>query len=108
MLAEELGNKIKEARLTAKLTQKQLADTVGVSTQTVSNWESSRNKPDLHVIQKIADATSKKLNWFIQEETLTNQTEAEELILSFNTLNDKGRELLLNYARDLMLLDKYH
>ena len=108
MLAEELGSKIKEARLSAKLTQKQLADALGVSAQSVSNWESSRNKPDFKVIQRIADTTNKKLNWFIQEESLINQTETEELILSYSLLNDKGKELLLNYTRDLMSLDKYH
>ena len=35
----DIGTKIKEARLAAKLTQEQVADELGVSRQTISNWE---------------------------------------------------------------------
>ena len=35
----EIGTKIKRARNEAKLTQEQAAEALGVSRQTVSNWE---------------------------------------------------------------------
>ena len=35
----DLGSKIKAARLEKKLTQEQVAELLGVSRQTISNWE---------------------------------------------------------------------
>lgn len=35
----DIGTKIKEARLGAALTQEQTAEALGVSRQTISNWE---------------------------------------------------------------------
>ena len=35
----DIGMKIKNARIAAQLTQEQVADVLGVSRQTMSNWE---------------------------------------------------------------------
>lgn len=35
----DIGSKIKNARIKAKLTQEQAAEALGVSRQTISNWE---------------------------------------------------------------------
>ena len=41
----ELGQKLKEKRAAAKLSQEDLAKAVGVSRQTVSSWENNRSYP---------------------------------------------------------------
>lgn len=38
----EIGTKIKNARVDAQLTQEQVAETLGVSRQTISNWENGK------------------------------------------------------------------
>lgn len=35
----DIGTKIKNARIVAQLTQEQVAEALGVSRQTMSNWE---------------------------------------------------------------------
>jgi len=35
----DIGSKIKNARIDAQLTQEQVAEALGVSRQTMSNWE---------------------------------------------------------------------
>ena len=35
----EIGKKLKEARINSGLTQEQVAEVLGVSRQTISNWE---------------------------------------------------------------------
>ena len=35
----DIGSKIKQARINADLTQEQAAEALGVSRQTISNWE---------------------------------------------------------------------
>jgi DNA-binding XRE family transcriptional regulator len=37
-----IGTKIKNARIHADLTQEQVAESLGVSRQTISNWEKRR------------------------------------------------------------------
>ena len=36
---DDIGSKIKAARLKKKMTQEQVAELLGVSRQTISNWE---------------------------------------------------------------------
>ena len=50
---EELGNKILKIRKDNNLTQKELADKLGVTYQSVSKWERGINIPDLVIIRQI-------------------------------------------------------
>lgn len=55
MLREELfGNRIKELRERAGLTQAQLADRMIVSRSTVANWETGFRLPDLSMLARLA------------------------------------------------------
>ena len=49
-----LGNKIIKLRKRDKLSQEMLADKIGVSRQTISNWELNVTKPDTEYIKKIS------------------------------------------------------
>ena len=49
-----IGSLLKEARLKAKLTQEEVAESLGVSRQSISNWENNKTYPDvLNVIALI-------------------------------------------------------
>ena len=63
-----LGQKIKKLRSDKKLTQKELADQLHVSFQTVSKWESDLNEPDLSTIRQIAKLFDCSLEYLINEE----------------------------------------
>ncbi len=43
----EIGDRLKQARNEQKLTQENLAEQLGVSRQTISNWENNRSYPDI-------------------------------------------------------------
>lgn len=45
-----IGNKIKQLRLKAALTQEQLATSLGISAQSVSKWETSVTMPDISLL----------------------------------------------------------
>lgn len=49
-----LGQKIKKLRREKNVTQKELADFMHVSFQTVSKWESDLNEPDIATIKQLA------------------------------------------------------
>lgn len=55
---ERTGRTIAEAREKAGMTQKQLAEQIGVSPQAVSKWEHGANLPDVDNLLRIAECTN--------------------------------------------------
>ena len=53
-MEHDIGSKIKSARLEKKLTQEQVAELLGVSRQTISNWENEKSySSPLHKLQSL-------------------------------------------------------
>ena len=50
------GQRIKEARKKAGITQKELGNRLGISFQSVAQWENDLRNPKLETLQRIADA----------------------------------------------------
>ncbi len=48
-----IGKNIKSIRIKKKLTQKQLAEKVGVSVKTISHWENGYSAPNISGITKL-------------------------------------------------------
>ena len=51
----DVGSKIKQARLDARLTQEYAAQELGVSRQTISNWENGRTYPDIVSVIRMSE-----------------------------------------------------
>jgi transcriptional regulator with XRE-family HTH domain len=58
---------LRAARRGAGLTQKQLAEALGVEPITVSRWERGATTPDLEVLRLVAGATGKPLSFFVDD-----------------------------------------
>lgn len=54
MNQEKIGQFIKKIRQDNKLTQKQLADKLGVTYQAVSKWENGKNVPDISILKEMS------------------------------------------------------
>lgn len=73
-MEKSLCEKIKEARTSykktdgRKLTQSELAEQLGVSTQTISLYETGGREVSIEQLKKIARATGKSVSWFFGEE----------------------------------------
>ena len=50
-----LGQKLRKLRNDKGITQKDLADQLHVTFQTISKWESDKNEPDLATLKEIAN-----------------------------------------------------
>lgn len=61
-----LADRIKTARKAASLSQGALADLVGVSPRTVSNYENGHTPPATEVLSAIATATRKSVAWLLE------------------------------------------
>src|SRR6266566_3944194 len=65
---QELGERIKLAREDAKLSQRDLADAIGLrDAQSISNYERGITEVPPKRLRRIADTTKKPLEFFVQE-----------------------------------------
>ena len=63
----DIGSKIRNARIAAQLTQEQVAETLGVSRQTMSNWENGKTYPDIVSVIKMSDLYVISLDQLLKE-----------------------------------------
>ncbi len=64
----DIGQKLKEKRTAANLSQEDLAKAIGVSRQTVSSWENNRSYPDIGSIMKLSDLYGASLDELLKED----------------------------------------
>ena len=109
-----IGINLRKHRKKAKLTQRQLADAVGVKNNTVSDWESERTSPDTDAIKLICETLHVSADVLLktkratQDYALNGLTDDEAKLLQYyNNLNEEGRDLLSNYAQDLVTTGRY-
>ncbi len=87
----EIGSKLKKARNEKGLTQEQTADALGVSRQTISNWENNKSYPDIISVIKMSEIYSISLDHLLKEDNSMNgkQTYMEYLEETTNTVKSK-------------------
>jgi len=86
----EIGSKLKKARNEKGITQEQAAELLGVSRQTISNWENNKSFPDIVSVIKLRDSYSVSLDHLLKEEKSMKQTYQEFLEESTNTVKAKN------------------
>ena len=65
----DIGKKLKEKRLEENYTQKELAEILHVSRQTISSWEVGRTYPDLDVLIAISELYNTPLDDLLKEDS---------------------------------------
>ena len=84
----KIGKFILESRKKKKLTQAELADKLGVSEKSISNWENGRNMPDLSLFKPLCETLDISINELMSGEKVSDeeyQEKFEENII--NTIN---------------------
>ena len=67
-MEHDIGSKIKAARIEKKLTQEQVAELLGVSRQTISNWENEKSYPDIISVIKMSECYDVSLDYLLKGE----------------------------------------
>jgi transcriptional regulator with XRE-family HTH domain len=63
-----IGQKLKHTRLAVGLTQESVAEKIGVSRQTISNWENDRSYPDIVSVIELSNLYSISLDELLKED----------------------------------------
>ena len=96
------GNTIKQLRENRNLTQSALADRIGVSSKTVSKWETARGLPDITLLQPLAQALGISVMELMNGEPIVNRNVSANLLrsrfyvcpLCGNVLHSTGNALI--------------
>ena len=78
MNQEKIGKFILKNRK-KKLTQAELAEKLGVTDRTISNWENGKNMPDLSLFKPLCDILGITINELMSGEKISNKEYNEKL-----------------------------
>ncbi|WP_455450207.1 helix-turn-helix domain-containing protein [Streptococcus salivarius] len=84
--------KLKARRKELKMTQKDIADQLGISYQAYSAWERGVKEPSKEKVQRLEQLLKVPKGYFTEI----------EIVRLYNTLSNKGKNQVVEYARDLV------
>jgi len=88
--------KLKTRRKELKLTQKDIADQLGISYQAYSAWERGVKEPSKEKVNRLEQLLKVPKGYFTEI----------EIVRLYNTLSNKGKNQVVEYARDLVQKEK--
>ena len=95
---EEISKNLLYYRKKAGLTQKQLADKIGVKNTAVSNWESGNNSIDIDTLCLVCEVFGITLNDIYggySEKSAVLSADEMNLIATYREISDQGKQYLL-------------
>ena len=88
--------KLKARRKELKMTQKDIADQLGISYQAYSAWERGVKEPSKEKVSRLEQLLKVPKGYFTEI----------EIVRLYNTLSNKGKNQVVEYARDLVQKEK--
>lgn len=106
--------KLQELRTAAGLTQKELAEKIGVKNYTVANWEQNRTEPSIKDLIDLANYFECSIDYLLGRENDFGQIlifkdgkkEQAELFSLYEGLSKERKETILLLLRDLNILSQ--
>ena len=116
-MTSSFSKRLKKLREVNQMTQGQLGDLINTTRQSISNYEMGKREPDYVTLEALADIFNVDMNYLLGKTDKTTYIPStshrqlskneENLINSFNMLNNEGKEKVLNYTQDLVDSGKY-
>lgn len=105
----DIGNRLKAARQKANFTQGEAAEALGVSRQTVSNWENNKTYPELSAVVNMSDLYELSLDELLKENTeyiryINNSTQKKSFKLKLSII----LEIIIFFAIWIFILVNYY
>ena len=75
----KIGKFIAELRKTKNMTQQQLGEKIGVSSKTISKWETGKGMPDLSSLKPLSDCLEISINELLSGEKIEEEKYADKL-----------------------------
>ena len=89
--------KLKARRKELKLTQKDIANQLGISYQAYSAWERGIKQPSKEKVEQLEQILDVPIGYFTEV----------EIVRLYNILSDEGKNQALSYVKDLVQKEQY-
>lgn len=99
-----LGERIKECRQNARLSQEKVAELVGVSRQAVTKWEANQTAPNTENLFKLAEIFGTTVDMLISSDEPSKQSPAEQIYFLYKMEEEKkAAEQAVKRKRNLIM-----
>ena len=107
-----IAKNVKKLLKERDITQKKLADEIGISPNNITEWMSLRSAPSFGVIQDLADYFGVMKSDIDSTFKTTNNVEGitrdeQTLLRNYNRMNEAGKSALLERSDEMTQLRKY-
>ena len=96
------GKRLRQSRIAKNMTQRQLADLIGVKHNSISDWENDKNKPDPDTIELLCGVLDISPNYLLNATEEAFSPFEKEIIKKYRKLDDHGKQLV-----DLIISTEY-
>lgn len=92
-----IGKKIRDLRTLHHISQENLAENIGVSRQTVTNYENMSSQPDLETLRKLALLFNVSSDYLlgIENENIPSEEFMQKLVYYGRKLNITNRDIII-------------
>ncbi len=101
----DLSEKLKNARLSRKISQKTLAEALGVSRATLSAWESGTAVPSVLYLRKYQEIFGFARGYF--DDAQPRKASSENISFDTSRFNREGVAALQNFYNSLLSEEEY-
>lgn len=84
---QEVGGRVKEARVRKHLSQAQLAEMLGLSSRYISNLETGKQNMSITALAKISDVLEVSADWILRNNTRNLQILLERSLADFQVIS---------------------
>ncbi len=95
-----LNDRLREARIRAGLSQKQVGELVQIGSSTISEYESGKKSPTMNVLHKLIGALGVDANFLFQDDSTELQStmpiadDERSLVECYRSLDDYGKTMV--------------
>ncbi len=96
-----IGKKIRKLRILNRISQKELAEKLGVSQRTVSRWEREETEPSASQLKNISKVFNIDLHRFIMDEVFSKDSAESEFFKEYQKLKTMGGDNVMQFLTRL-------
>ncbi|MCM1158322.1 MAG: helix-turn-helix domain-containing protein [Bacteroidales bacterium] len=105
-----IGDKIKSLRKSFHITQEELANSIGISRQTITGYERKISQPDIEILKRLASFFSVSTDYLLGLDELQNENEEffNKLTYYGRKLNSSNRDIIIGNMSALVREQELH
>lgn len=86
----------------SKLSQKAIAEQLGVSKAAITNWLNGSNSPNMEVLANLCTILDVPMSKMLSDETIKLTEKEKRLLDNFKQLSEKGKDELIRFSEFML------